>query len=84
MRSLRRASGHLLFTALRGRLSLQLEVVARRHQLSVYERTRLRRFKVEPGDRMLWSWLSRVWPDWRSGLRFVQPRAVLEWQKRRS
>jgi transposase InsO family protein len=83
MRSLWRAIGHLLFTALRGRLSVQLEVVALRHQLSVYERTRPRRFKIEPADRMLWSWLSRVWPDWRRGLHFVQPRAVLEWQKRR-
>jgi DNA-directed RNA polymerase specialized sigma54-like protein len=32
---------------------------------------------------VLWSWLARLWPDWRNGLRIVRPRTVLEWQKRR-
>ncbi len=83
MRALWRALGHLLSTAFRRRFSLQLEVVALRHQLAVYERSRPSRFRIEPGDRVLWSWLSRLWPGWRQGLHFVQPRAVLEWQKRR-
>jgi transposase InsO family protein len=75
--------GHLLSNAFRRRLSLQLEVVALRHQLSVYDRTRPRRFRIEPADRVLWSWLSRLWPDWRQAVYFVRPRAVLEWQERR-
>jgi len=32
---------------------------------------------------VLWSWLARLWPGWRQGLHFVQPRTVLEWHKRR-
>lgn len=84
MQSLLLALAHFLCTAFRRRVALQLEVVALRHQLSIYERSRPRRFRIEPGDRVLWSWLARLWPAWRQGLRFVQPRTVLEWQKRRS
>jgi len=83
MRVLWRALGHFLTTAFRRRVSLQLEVAALRHQLTVYERSRPRRFRIEPGDRVRWSWLARLWPGWRHGVRFVQPRTVLEWQKRR-
>jgi len=60
MRVLWRALGHFLTAAFRGRLFLQLEIVALRHQLSVYERSRPRRFRIEPGDRVLWSWLARL------------------------
>jgi hypothetical protein len=83
MRVLWRALGHFLAAATRERLSLQLEIVALRHQLSVYERRRPRRFRLEPGDRVLWTWLARHWPEWRDRVRFVRPRTVLEWQKRR-
>jgi hypothetical protein len=41
----------------RSRLSLQLEVVALRHQLSVYERS-VKRARIRPGDRIRWSCLS--------------------------
>jgi hypothetical protein len=74
---------HFLVAAFRRRLFLQLEVVALRHQLAVHERSRSSRFPIEPGDRVLWSGLARLWPGWRNGLRFVRPRTVLEWQKRR-
>jgi transposase InsO family protein len=83
MRVLWRALRHFLAAAFRGRLSLQLEIVALRHRLAVYERSRPRRFRIEPGDRVLWSWLARLWPEWRDRVRLVQPRTVLEWQKRR-
>ena len=83
MQSLLLALAHLLSTAFRRRLSLQLEIIALRHQLAVCARSRPRRFRIEPGDRVLWSWLARLWPAWRQGLRFVQTRTVLEWQRRR-
>lgn len=83
MRTLWRALRHLASIAFRRRLSLQMEVVALRHQLCVYGRIRPSRFRLEPGDRLLWSCLSRLWPEWREGLYFVRPRAVLAWQKRR-
>ena len=65
-----------LLTCLRPRLSLQLEVLALRHQLSVYQRT-CRHPRISPADRILWSYLARIWAGWREHLRFVKPDTVL-------
>jgi putative transposase len=66
----------------RSRAALQLEVLAMRHQLAVYQRCSTRpRTKV--ADRLLWAWLSRTWAGWRNALVFVQPSTVIAWQRRR-
>ena len=72
----------VISTVVRSRLSLQLEVVALRHQLSVYRRSD-KRPRIRPGDRILWAWLSRHWSKWRAVLQFVQPLTVIAWQRRR-
>lgn len=72
----------LLGTTVRTRLSLQLEVAALRHQLSLYKRAR-QRPRITPADRLLWSVLARLWADWRSALHAVQPRTVVAWQQKR-
>lgn len=66
----------------RSRLSLQAEVIALRHQLTVYHRS-VRRPQIRPADRVLWSWLSRHWARWRDALVFVQPATVIAWQRKR-
>jgi len=67
---------------LRSRAALQLEVLALRHQLAVYQRCPTRpRTKV--ADRLLWAWLSKTWAGWRNALVFVQPSTVIAWQRRR-
>ena len=66
----------------RSRVSLQLEIVALRHQLALCQRS-IRRPHVRPGDRILWSGLSRGWSRWRGVLVFVQPATVLAWQRKR-
>ncbi len=66
----------------RSRLSLQIEILALRHQLSVYQRTSARP-RLKPSDRILWSWLSRVWSGWRDALVIVQPETVIAWRRRR-
>ena len=48
----------------RSRASLQLEVLALRHQLAVYQRRQLRA-RTHTGDRLFWAWLSRAWAGWR-------------------
>jgi putative transposase len=63
-------------------LSLQVEILALRRQLTVYHRS-IQRPRVRPADRMLWSWLSRGWPRWREVLVVVQPATVLAWQRKR-
>jgi len=63
-----------LSTLFQSRRSLQIEIVALRHQLNVYQRT-VKRPRIGPGDRVLWSWFARrvgveefssVRPDWDS------------------
>jgi transposase InsO family protein len=66
----------------RSRFSLQAEIIALRHQLTVYRRS-VRRPQIRPADRLLWSWLSRHWASWRKALVFVQPATVIAWQRRR-
>jgi hypothetical protein len=56
--------------------------MALRHQLAVYQQT-AKRPKLQPADRLLWVWLSRLWPGWQDALEFVQPRTVIAWQKKR-
>ena len=59
MKSILLALTDFLSTAFRRHLSLQMEVVALRHQLSVYQRT-CRRPRISPADRILWSYLASV------------------------
>ena len=66
----------------RSRWALQIEVLALRHQLAVYQRAG-RRPRLGPADRILWAWLSRVWAGWREALVFVQPQTVIAWQQKR-
>ena len=66
----------------RSRMALQIEVLALRHQLAVYQRAG-RRPQLGPADRILWAWISRAWSGWREALVFVQPRTVIAWQRTR-
>ena len=69
-------------TWFRSRLSIQMERIALRHQVAVYKQS-VTRPKLQPADRLLWVWLSRLWPSWQGALEFVQPRTVIAWQKKR-
>jgi putative transposase len=71
-----------LRTSLRERAGLQLEILALRHQLQVLERTRPRRMRLTRSDQLLWVWLSRVWPGWRSAVVIVKPETILAWHRR--
>jgi putative transposase len=82
MASLFRFVLSMLTSTLRTRLSLQLEIAALRHQLSLYQ-SKGRRPRIAPADRLLWSVAAKVWSGWRKALFFVQPRTVTIWQKRR-
>lgn len=41
--------------------ALHVELIALRHQLSVLNRNRPPRVRVQPANRLLWVWLSRCW-----------------------
>ena len=73
----------LFFSALRAALNsrqhLVLENLALRQQLAVLSR-RSRRPRLDPFDRLFWSFLSRLWSRWQSTVVFVQPETVIRWQ----
>src|SRR5512139_1436201 len=66
----------------RSRRAMQVEILALRHQLGVYQRT-CARPRLKPADRLLWAWLSRVWSRWEEALVFVQPATVIAWRRRK-
>jgi hypothetical protein len=53
----------LLSFRFRGRASLELELIALRHQVTVLRRQRPSRPKLFRADRLLWLWLYRIWPQ---------------------
>jgi putative transposase len=71
-----------IMTWFRSRRSMQMEILALRHQVAVYQQT-VSRPRLRPMDRLLWAWLSRVWPSWQDALEFVQPHTVVAWRKKR-
>ena len=64
------------------RAVLQLEILALRHQLQVLERSRPPRVLITRLDRLLWVWISHVWPQWRAALVIVKPETVIAWHRR--
>jgi putative transposase len=71
-----------LRTSFRARLTLQLEILALRHQLQVLERSRSQRIRLTRADRLLWVWISRVWDGWRDAIMIVKPETVVAWHRR--
>ena len=63
-----------LRTSLRARSTLQLEMLALRHQLQVLDVSRPRRVRLTCGNRLLWVWMSRVWDGWRAAVVIVKPK----------
>ncbi len=68
--------------SLRGRASLQLELIALRHQLSVLERKWTARPRLTRTDRFFWVWLYRFWPGCLDVVVIVKPDTVIRWHRR--
>jgi putative transposase len=71
-----------LASTLRTRASLQLEILALRHQLVVLHRTNKKRIRLRASDRVLWIVLSQFWPRWRNCLLLVKPDTVIAWHRK--
>jgi putative transposase len=50
--------------------SLEIELIALRHQVTVLRRQRPGRLQLSSLDRLLWVWLYRIWP-----------RTVVQWHR---
>jgi putative transposase len=69
-----------LLIGLRGQAAMQAEIIALRHQLTVFQRTQKpKRIMLNGIDRCLWVLLSRLWSGWRSALIMVKPETVIGW-----
>lgn len=72
----------LLSFRVHSRASLELEVVALRHQVAVLRRQRSGRLRLFCADRLLWVWLYRIWPRALHAMVLVKPATVVQWHRR--
>ena len=70
----------LLRALFMGRAAVAVENLALRQQVAVLKKS-VKRPKLRPRDRVFWTWLVRVWPDWRSALIIVKPDTVVRWHR---
>jgi hypothetical protein len=61
----------------RSRASLEVELIAARHQLAVLRRQRPGRPQLSSLDRLLWVWLYRIWPQVIDAMVLVKPATVM-------
>ena len=72
----------LLSFRFRGRASLELELIALRHQVTVLRRQRPGRPRPFRADRLLWVWLYRIWPQALHVMVLVKPATVIQWHRK--
>jgi hypothetical protein len=72
----------LLSFRIRRRASLELELVALRHQVSVLRRQRKGHLQLFATDRLLWVWLYRIWPQVLNAMVLVKPATVIQWNRK--
>src|ERR1700694_1157944 len=82
MLTLLSALGSLLLFRVRSRASLELELVALRHQVTVLRRQCPGQPRLFSADRLLWVWLYRFWPQVLDAMVLVKPATVLDWHRK--
>ena len=71
----------LLRSLLRNQADLAAENLVLRQQLAVLEQSS-KRPRLRNRDRIFWTWIARLWSNWRSVLVIVQPETVIRWHQR--
>src|SRR5947199_9275286 len=66
----------------RGRASLEIELIALRHQVTVLRRQRPGRPQLSSLDRLLWVLLYRICPQVIDAMVVVKPATVVEWHRK--
>jgi hypothetical protein len=72
----------ILAFRVRSRASLELELIALRHQVTVLRRQRPGRLRLLSADRLLWVWLYRIWPQVINAMVLVKPVTVVLWHRK--
>jgi putative transposase len=74
---------HMLKSSFKSHAFLELENIALRSQLSLYQQQllnhKLPKPRPTPAFRQLWVFISKLWPDWKSALFIVKPETVISW-----
>jgi hypothetical protein len=65
----------------RGRASLEIELIALRHQVTVLRRQCPGRLQLSSLDRLLWVLLYRIWPQVIEAMVLVKPATVVQWHR---
>jgi hypothetical protein len=73
------AIGSVATLRFRSRSSLELEIIALRHQLGVLRRRHPKVIQVPVMDRLFWVWLYRLWPRILEIMVIAKPRTVIRW-----
>jgi putative transposase len=66
----------------RSHASLEVELIAVRHQLAVLRRQRPGRPQLSSLDQLLWVWLYRIWPQIIDAMVLVKPATVVQWHRK--
>ncbi|MEI6203365.1 MAG: integrase core domain-containing protein [Enhydrobacter sp.] len=82
MLTLLSAPASLLSFRVRSRLTLELELVALRHQVTVLRQQHPGRPRLFSADRLLWVWLYRIWPQVLDAMVLVKPATVVQWHRK--
>jgi len=72
----------VLTSPVRSHVDPEIEMLALRQQLAVYQRS-VPRPRLRVRDRLFWCWLSRLWCRWKDVLVIVKPATVIAWRRRR-
>src|ERR1700687_991605 len=67
---------------LRRRASLELELIALRHQVSVLRRQSPGWIWLVSAYRLHWAWRNRVWPQVLNAMVLVKPATVVQWHRK--
>ncbi len=68
-------------TSLKSRAELQLENLALRHQIEVLTRSAPKRVRLTRADRVIFTWLLRLWPQVAQFIRVVHPKTLARWHR---
>lgn len=82
MRSILQALIQFILFRFRSRASIELEVIALRHQLKVMHARYPAPIKVSNADRLFFATLYHVWPKSLSWVSLVRPKTVIDWHYR--
>ena len=72
---------HQFGASLKSHAVLQLENLVLRHQIEILKRSAPKRARLTRADRVLFTWLLRLWPQVALAIRIVHPKTLARWHR---